>query len=108
MASIAPAFSNSCLNVPTDVNMFSFTDMLKPLKDDIRVLQRSKGNNHEAERTSSSSSSITTFIPKEPNEEYFEIGTKVSVKWTSQVIGDTGRKLGWYTAEVQDSSIDNG
>ena len=107
MASIAPAFSNSCLNVPTDMNMFNIADMLKSLKDDIRILQRSKGNNHDAERTSSGSSSITTFIPKEPYEEYFEIGTKVSVKWTSQDIGDTGRKPGWYTAEVQDSSIDN-
>ena len=95
MASIAPAFSNSCLNVPTAMNMFNIADMLKPLKDDIRILQRSKGNNHDAERTSSGSSSITTFIPKEPYEEHFEIGTKVSVKWTSQDIGDTGRKPGW-------------
>ena len=40
-------------------------------------------------------------------EKYFEVGSKVKIKWTSNEIGNSGWKLGWYVAEVQSSSIED-
>lgn len=40
-------------------------------------------------------------------EDYFEVGSKVKIRWTSTEIGDSGWKPGWYVAEIQASSIDD-
>ena len=37
---------------------------------------------------------------------FFEIGTKVKVKWSSDEVKDTGWKLGWYVAYVQSADSD--
>ena len=34
-------------------------------------------------------------------EKYFEVGSKDKIKWTSNEIGNSGRKPGWYVTEVQ-------
>jgi len=36
-------------------------------------------------------------------EQFYEIGARISVKWTKEEIGDTNWRAGWYVAEVQDS-----
>ena len=40
-------------------------------------------------------------------EDYFEIGVHLKIMWTRDEIGDTGWKPGWYSAEVQSSTIEN-
>ena len=45
---------------------------------------------------------------KEVNyEDYFEVGSNVKIRWTSEEIGDSGWKPGWYSADVQSSTIEN-
>lgn len=39
------------------------------------------------------------------DEENFDIGRAVMVKWTKDEIGVSGWKMGWYKAVVQSSSI---
>ena len=36
-------------------------------------------------------------------EQFYEVGAKVSVKWTKEEIGDTNRRAGWYVGEVQEA-----
>ena len=38
-------------------------------------------------------------------DAYFEIGTRIRVRWTKHEIGDSGWRSGWYVAEVQGSNI---
>lgn len=38
-------------------------------------------------------------------EKKIEIGCRVKVRWTKEEIRDSGWRPGWYTAEVQDSSL---
>ena len=38
-------------------------------------------------------------------DAYFEIGTRIRVRWTKDEIGDSGWRSGWYVAEVQGSNI---
>lgn len=40
-------------------------------------------------------------------EEYFEVGSNLKIRGTSEEIGDSGWKPGWYSAEVQSSTIEN-
>ena len=40
-------------------------------------------------------------------EDYFEIGVHLKIMWTRDEVGDSGWKPGWYSAEVQSSSIEN-
>jgi len=36
-------------------------------------------------------------------EQFYEVGAKVSVKWTKEEIGDTNWRAGWYVGEVQEA-----
>ena len=52
-----------------------------------------------------------TLVPDEGEslqQQLMEVGAKVKVKWTSDEIGDSGWKPGWYIAYVQgyDSDAD--
>ncbi len=40
-------------------------------------------------------------------EDYFEVGSNLKIRWTSEELGDSGWKPGWYSAEVQSSKIKN-
>lgn len=36
-------------------------------------------------------------------EQFYEVGAKVSVKWTREGIRDTNWRAGWYVGEVQEA-----
>ena len=36
-------------------------------------------------------------------EQFYEVGAKVSVKWTKEEIPDTNWRAGWYVGEVQEA-----
>ena len=36
-------------------------------------------------------------------EQFYEVGARISVRWTRAEIGDTNWRAGWYVAEVQES-----
>ena len=36
-------------------------------------------------------------------EQFYEVGTRVKVKWTREEIGDSNWRPGWYVGEVQGS-----
>ena len=40
-------------------------------------------------------------------EEYFNIGVKVLIRWTKEEIGDSGWRCGWYSAQVQENSLED-
>ena len=39
-------------------------------------------------------------------EQFYEVGTRVKVRWTREEIGDSNWRPGWYVGEVQGSSVE--
>lgn len=40
-------------------------------------------------------------------EQFYEVGARISVRWTREEIGETNWRAGWYVAEVQESDPDH-
>ena len=65
--------------------------------------------NHKSMPTINSEKELATgeMLTINQQEEYFEVGSHVKIRWTSDEIGDSGWKPVWYSAEVQSSTIED-
>lgn len=89
---------DACLPVPLGTTISNIIDILQPLKDDLMST-----TNENAILPSKK----VLVVEDESDEDYFEIGVRVYIRWCAENIGDAGWAPAWYAATVQDSCIEN-
>ena len=96
---------NSVIALKNDTSIESLPDILHPLT--VHVFNIGKVRSAVQEGIGIRKYLTTDGMPEQSDyEKYFEVGTKLTVKWTAEEIGDSGWRPGWYVADVQSSSIE--
>ena len=83
---------------------------IKDMKDLPKVIFSEMGHFIDMLRTSdkkidqsgTDSEGLLEDINNDPILAFYEIGQRVKIKWTSDDIGDSGWRAGWYIAEIQE------
>ena len=98
--------SKSRIPIPVDESKDCLETLLDPLLDYLDNKIKVVHDCIDADNvTDHDSTGFKSKNMEEDYEKYFEVGSKVKIKWTSNEIGNSGWKPGWYVAEVQSSSI---
>ena len=94
---------SSKLEVPSGISKKNLQDVFGNLKIYLNhKIQTTKKDDEEL-----ATGEILTINQEEQYEDYFEVGSHVKIRWTSDEIGDSGWRPGWYSAEVQSSTIED-
>lgn len=104
--------SESQLHVPNDINFKNLQNIFEPIKGYVKILkdirlEKSKEFCITTAKSNSNTQCQPEKIQDQEYEEYFSIGVKVKIRWTNEEIGDSGWRSGWYTAQVQESHLED-
>ena len=107
MASNSQLYEPSTIRIPDNITAENLSQVLKPLVQNLRIAgqERSSADFDTASASNNSSSILTPY--NNCNDRFFQIGSRVKVRWTAEEIGNSGWRPGWYTAKVQTADMEN-